>query len=183
MRRPYWPVVPFGQGVAPIGTAVYCGVGVAPTPSQPARLRALATAKAASTALTGRDGGTGAPAATVLVRAASATVASQSSRRTTGYRSSFTASRKPAPIQNSGRAAGVESSLARTSGYASTAAKPRPARSRQTSSTSRSAWPPRRASLVVAMQVMTAGSGASGSCEYSSSGAAPAGMRSGPNWQ
>ena len=54
------------------------------------------------------------------------------------------------------------------SGYASTAEKPRAARSRHTSATSARAWPARRAAAVVAMQLMTAGSGLSGSCGYSS---------------
>ena len=72
-------------------------------------------------------------------RGSAARPPNQSSRRRTGNRSSSTARRKPALIQNSGRAAGVAFSLARTSGYDSTAAKPRRARSPQTSSTSRRA--------------------------------------------
>ena len=56
----------------------------------------------------------------------------QSSRRTTGKRSSATATRKPARSQNATVAADVASARAPTSGYASTAAKPRPARSSQT---------------------------------------------------
>ena len=63
------------------------------------------------------------------------------------------------------------------------ALNPRPPRSSQTASASRSAWPARRASRVVAMQVITAGSGAAGSCGYSSRGRWARGYAdSGPNW-
>ena len=60
-------------------------------------------------------------------------------------------------------AALVASGRSPVSGYASTAENPRRASSSQTSTTSRSACPPPRASGVVATQVITAGSGAAGS--------------------
>ncbi len=85
-----------------------------------------------------------------------------SSRRATGKRSSSTAMRKPARTQKAGLAALVASGRAFASGYASTAAKPRAARSSQTAATSRSASPPWRASSVTATHVITAGSGALG---------------------
>src|SRR4051812_24315629 len=55
-----------------------------------------------------------------------------SSRRTTGNRSSSTTTANPAATQNGGDAALVASGRAPRSGYASTAAKPRPSRSVQT---------------------------------------------------
>ena len=86
----------------------------------------------------------------------------------TGKRSSGAATAKPTDSQKPGVAALVASGRAPISGYVSTAANPRPPRSSQTASTSVRASPRPRASAVVAMQVMTAGSGASGSAGYSS---------------
>ena len=81
----------------------------------------------------------------------------------TGKRSSAIARAKPTDSQKSGVAALVASGAAPISGYVSTAVKPRPVRSSQTAAIRARARPAPRASAVVAMQVMTAGSGASGS--------------------
>ena len=59
----------------------------------------------------------------------------------TGKRSSATARTNPTASQKAGVAALVASGRAPTSGYVSTAANPRAARSSQTASTSRSAEP------------------------------------------
>ena len=80
----------------------------------------------------------------------------------TGKRSSAIARAKPTDSQNSGVAALVASGAAPISGYVSTAVKPRPVRSSHTAAIRARARPAPRASAVVAMQVMTAGSGASG---------------------
>src|SRR5262245_21380642 len=85
-----------------------------------------------------------------------------SSRRTTGNRSSTTTTVNPTLTQHSGVAALVASGRAPSSGYASTAEKPRPARSPQTDAINVAAWPASRATAVVAMHVITAGNGESG---------------------
>ena len=89
----------------------------------------------------------------------------------------------PARTQNSTVAALVPSSRTPGSGYVSTAANPRPARSSQMAATSVPARPAPRASAVAAMQVITAGSGAAGRRGYSSRTRCARGYaESGPNW-
>ena len=80
----------------------------------------------------------------------------------TGKRSSGAATMNPSRSQNAGVRGAGRVLAAPTSGYVSTAANPRPARSSHTASTSDRREAAAAGPWVVAMQVITAGSGASG---------------------